>query len=65
MTDRFAVVGAGQMGNGIAHVCATSGFAVTLIDVSAEALVDALVDAEPAPALPRGPEPRRRWRGDR
>ncbi|MCE9601061.1 MAG: 3-hydroxybutyryl-CoA dehydrogenase [Gemmatimonadetes bacterium] len=38
MTDRFAVVGAGQMGNGIAHVCATSGFAVTLIDVSAEAL---------------------------
>ncbi len=38
MTDHFAVVGAGQMGNGIAHVCATSGFAVTLIDVSAEAL---------------------------
>lgn len=38
MTERFAVVGAGQMGNGIAHVCATSGFAVTLIDVSAEAL---------------------------
>lgn len=38
MSDRFAVVGAGQMGNGIAHVCATSGFAVTLIDVSADAL---------------------------
>ena len=38
MTDRFAVVGAGQMGNGIAHVCATSGFAVMLIDVSADAL---------------------------
>jgi 3-hydroxybutyryl-CoA dehydrogenase len=37
-TDRFAVVGAGQMGNGIAHVCATSGFAVTLIDVSPDAL---------------------------
>jgi len=37
-TDRFAVIGAGQMGNGIAHVCATSGFAVTLIDVSKEAL---------------------------
>jgi 3-hydroxybutyryl-CoA dehydrogenase len=37
-TDRFAVVGAGQMGNGIAHVCATSGFAVTLIDVSKDAL---------------------------
>jgi len=38
MSDRFAIVGAGQMGNGIAHVCATSGFPVTLIDVAAEAL---------------------------
>lgn len=37
-TDRFAVIGAGQMGNGIAHVCATSGFEVTMIDVSSEAL---------------------------
>ncbi|MBK7906193.1 MAG: 3-hydroxybutyryl-CoA dehydrogenase [Gemmatimonadetes bacterium] len=41
MTDRFAVVGAGQMGNGIAHVCATTGFDVTLIDVSADALAKA------------------------
>lgn len=38
MSDRFAVIGAGQMGNGIAHVCATSGYPVTLIDVSADAL---------------------------
>lgn len=38
MTDRFAVVGAGQMGNGIAHVCATSGFDVTMIDVSPDAV---------------------------
>ncbi len=38
MTDRIAVVGAGQMGNGIAHVFAQSGFAVTMIDVSADAL---------------------------
>jgi 3-hydroxybutyryl-CoA dehydrogenase len=37
-TDKFAVIGAGQMGNGIAHVCATSGFDVVMIDVSAEAL---------------------------
>ena len=36
--QQAAVVGAGQMGNGIAHVFATSGIAVTMIDVSAEAL---------------------------
>ena len=39
MTDRIAVIGAGQMGNGIAHVFAQSGFPVTMIDVAAEALV--------------------------
>jgi 3-hydroxybutyryl-CoA dehydrogenase len=39
--DRIAVVGAGQMGNGIAHVFAQTGFAVTLIDVSADALAKA------------------------
>lgn len=33
-----AVVGAGQMGNGIAHVLAASGHGVTMIDVSADAL---------------------------
>ena len=38
MTDRIAVVGAGQMGNGIAHVFAQAGFQVTMIDVSQEAL---------------------------
>lgn len=35
---RAAVVGAGQMGNGIAHVFATSGHTVTMIDVNADAL---------------------------
>jgi 3-hydroxyacyl-CoA dehydrogenase len=38
MTDRIAVVGAGQMGNGIAHVFAQSGFPVTMIDISQDAL---------------------------
>ncbi len=38
MAERVAVVGAGQMGNGIAHVFAQSGSDVTLIDVSADAL---------------------------
>ncbi len=38
MTDRIAVIGAGQMGNGIAHVCAQAGLPVTMIDVAAEAL---------------------------
>jgi len=38
MTDRIAVVGAGQMGNGIAHVFSQHGFPVTMIDVSQAAL---------------------------
>ena len=38
MTDRIAVLGAGQMGNGIAHVFAQHGFPVTMIDISREAL---------------------------
>ncbi len=38
MTERIAVVGAGQMGNGIAHVFAQAGYPVTLIDISQEAL---------------------------
>jgi 3-hydroxybutyryl-CoA dehydrogenase len=35
---RVGVVGAGQMGNGIAHVCALAGLSVVLGDVKAEAL---------------------------
>ena len=38
----ISVIGAGTMGNGIAHVFAQSGFAVTLIDVSAAQLEKAL-----------------------
>ena len=33
---KVGVIGAGQMGNGIAHVCALSGFSVLLNDVSQE-----------------------------
>ncbi len=32
---RVGVVGAGQMGNGIAHVCALAGLPVMLLDVKA------------------------------
>ena len=38
MGERVAVIGAGQMGNGIAHVFAQNGFDVTMIDVSPDAL---------------------------
>ena len=38
MTDKIAVLGAGQMGNGIAHVFAQSGFDVTMVDISSDAL---------------------------
>ena len=31
---KIAVIGAGTMGNGIAHVFAQTGFTVSLIDVS-------------------------------
>ena len=38
MADRIAVIGAGQMGNGIAHVFAQAGFDVVMIDVAQAAL---------------------------
>ena len=38
MSDHIAVIGAGQMGNGIAHVFAQHGFPVTMIDVAEGAL---------------------------
>jgi 3-hydroxybutyryl-CoA dehydrogenase len=37
-TEKIAVLGAGQMGNGIAHIFAQSGFPVTMIDISSDAL---------------------------
>ncbi len=38
MIEKVGVIGAGQMGNGIAHVCAVSGLDVVLIDREQEAL---------------------------
>ena len=35
---KIGVIGAGQIGCGIAHVCAVSGFDVYLVDISTEAL---------------------------
>jgi 3-hydroxybutyryl-CoA dehydrogenase len=38
----IGVVGAGQMGNGIAHVCSLAGLPVTVVDIKPEALTKAL-----------------------
>jgi 3-hydroxybutyryl-CoA dehydrogenase len=40
--QKIGVIGAGQMGNGIAHVAATSGIAVILLDVAEVALARAM-----------------------
>ena len=40
------VIGAGQMGNGIAHVCALAGYDVVLNDISADALDAGLTTIE-------------------
>ena len=39
---KVGVIGAGQMGNGIAHVCALSGFSVLLNDVSSDRIKSSL-----------------------
>jgi 3-hydroxybutyryl-CoA dehydrogenase len=36
------VIGAGQMGNGIAHVCALAGLTVTIVDIKQDALSKAM-----------------------
>ena len=42
----IGVVGAGQMGSGIAHVAAMSGYDVSLTDISAEVLGKAVAGIE-------------------
>jgi len=54
--ERIGVVGAGQMGNGIAHVCALAGYEVLLTDISDDALKAALksVDKNMSRQVSRG-----------
>jgi 3-hydroxybutyryl-CoA dehydrogenase len=42
MIKTIGIIGAGQMGNGIAHVCALAGYDVRLLDVNADALPKAI-----------------------
>ncbi len=53
---RIGVVGAGQMGRGIAHVCALAGLDVVLTDVSPEALARGMetINANMARQVARG-----------
>src|ERR1700732_3314657 len=39
---KIGIVGAGQMGNGIAHVCALSGFHVLLNDIAGDRITEGL-----------------------
>jgi len=40
--NKVGIIGAGQMGNGIAHVCAVAGIDAVMLDVKAEALAKAM-----------------------
>jgi len=46
MIQKIAVIGSGQMGAGIAHVCALSGLDVTLIDIAQDQLDAAMAGIE-------------------
>src|SRR5260221_14283634 len=44
MVQAISIIGAGTMGNGIAHVFAQTGFKVTIVDVSLTQLDKAIVN---------------------
>ncbi|MCF6197545.1 MAG: 3-hydroxyacyl-CoA dehydrogenase NAD-binding domain-containing protein [Emcibacter sp.] len=46
MVQHVGIIGAGQMGNGIAHVFAVAGYDVLLSDISEEALQKAVAKIE-------------------
>jgi len=54
--NTVGVIGAGQMGNGIAHVCALAGYDVRIADISGEALQRAVatIDRNIARQVARG-----------
>ena len=52
MIRKIGVIGAGQMGHGIAHVCALAGYEVKLADVNEAQLVAAIRQREPALEIP-------------
>jgi 3-hydroxybutyryl-CoA dehydrogenase len=56
MIKTIGVIGAGQMGSGIAHVCAMSGYDVKLSDISEDRLTQAiaLIDKNLARAVSKG-----------
>ena len=69
---QVGVVGAGQMGNGIAHVFALAGYDVLMTDIAEDSLAKALAHDRPEHRTPgrarqghaRG-QGARRWRGSR
>ncbi len=46
MIENIGIIGAGQMGSGIAHVCALAGYNVFLSDVSQEVLQKSLASID-------------------
>ena len=69
--NTVGVIGAGQMGNGIAHVCALAGLPVTIVDIKPDALTKALtlmarnMDRQVNRSIITAISGTRRWHGSR